>query len=188
VIRLAALLLLLGLASCDLARPAAEIRSYMPASSAPPARQPLDARAGRFDAASAFAGKPLVWRFSETRYEHDFYNELLAAPRALLMDRTERWFALRNASEQIGLPPPRYVLEGHIDELYGDVRNRPAHAVLLVRFVLSTTGATPQIVLDRRYEERVQMGSPTPESLAAAYGTAMDRALARLQADVAGLK
>lgn len=182
------LLIALVLAACDLARPAVEIRSYMPPPPAPQTRQALDARAGRFDVDTAYSGKPLIWRLSDTRYESDFYNELLSSPRAMLLDRTERWFALRNTSEQVGLAPPRYVLEAHVDELYGDMRTRPGHAVLQVRYVLSTSGAEPKIVFERTYSERAPMSGTTPESLVTAYGVAIDRVLARLQQDVANLR
>jgi len=177
--------LLLG--ACGLSRPAVEIRSYMPAPTAARAPQTLDARAGRFDVAAPFAGKPLVWRLGETRFESDFYNELAATPRAILMERTESRFALRAATDQHALRPPRYVLAAYLAELYGDARTKPAQAAIQVRYTLSTTGEAPRIVFRKEYTERADLARADGEELARGYGVVMDRVLGQLQADLKGL-
>ena len=172
------------LAGCDLARPAVEIRSYLPAPLTKRASAPLDARLGRFEVAPAFEAKQLVWRFSETRYENDFYNELLSTPREMLMNRTAEWFGIEDGSVQLGLPLTPYLLEAYIPELYGDVRNRPGEAVLRMHFKLTASQPAPRVIFEREYAERVTLAAAQPEALVKAWGIAHERILARLQADL----
>ncbi|HKO87479.1 MAG TPA: hypothetical protein VJU83_03065 [Burkholderiales bacterium] len=167
-----------------MARPAVEIRSYLPAPLSARVSKPLDARLGRFDVAPAFEGKQLVWRLDETRYESDFYNELLTTPREMLMNRTAEWFGIKDGSAQLGLSEPSYLLEAYAPELYGDMRSRPGQAVLRMHYKLTASRPTPHVVFEREYAERVDLEAPRPEAFVKALGTAHERILTRLQADL----
>lgn len=158
-------------------RPTVEIRSYLLAPPWPTtssARPVLDLRVAPFDVAPQFEGKPLVYRFSEVRYEADFYNEFLVTPRIMLMERSAEW--LRHAGWRVAATSPApYVIRATVPALYGDFRD-PAQprAVLDTRLSLWRTGEdTPLIV--RGYHYSV----PIPDSSADSVVQGLSQALAQ---------
>src|SRR5690606_21156447 len=91
---LAAALSAFALAGCGLTRPAVEIHTYLVVAGAPQgnkAASPLRIRVTPFDIAPQYEGKPLIYRFSDARFEADFYNEFLVSPRLMLQQQTAEW-------------------------------------------------------------------------------------------------
>jgi len=136
-----------------------------------------------FAVAEAFAGKPMVYRFDENRYETDFYNEFLVAPRDLVTQGALEWLQRAQPYETVapaaGARAPRaLLLQGTVNELYADVRDpqRPA-AVLSVRFYLvdETQPARPL-----RSSGELRRAIPIADASAAAFAEGVSRAMTEI--------
>ena len=84
----------LALASCAIGKPIPQATTFGIAPPPPTldlARRAGTLRMGKVRVAPAFAGKPLVLRLDEVRYETDFYNAFLAEPADLLGAAMADW-------------------------------------------------------------------------------------------------
>lgn len=140
-----------------------------------------------FSVAEAFAGKPMVYRFDEHRYETDFYNEFLVAPRDLVTQGVLEWLQRAQLYETVapaaGARAPRaLLLQGTVNELYADLRDpqRPA-AVLSIRFhvVDETQPARPL-----RTAGELRRSIPIADASAAAFAEGVSRAMTEILAEL----
>lgn len=174
-------------AGCSLTRPAPVKQAFLleaqrPLESAAPA---IDGtlRVGVFAAAPAFAGKPMVYRFDEHRYDADFYNEWFVAPRDLISQRVFEWMQNARVYGSTLLatgegPRPGLLLSGLVTEMYGDLRapSQPA-AVLAIQFYITQQGREGSTVL---MAQQLRQVVPMADASAAALATGLSTALANL--------
>jgi cholesterol transport system auxiliary component len=135
---------------------------------------------GDFDVAQSFAGRPMVYRFDEHRYESDFYNEFFVSPREMLGQRVLEWLQSARLYDTVApLPGSRALqadqLRGLVNEMYADVRD-PAHpaAVLSIQFYVTRPGHDGEEVL---FAQQLRMVAPMRDASAEAYTEALSSAL-----------
>ncbi len=90
-----------------------------------------------------------------------------------------------------GAPPDGdWVLDGFVDELYGDARSgTPPGAELAVSYYLSRAdAATPVPFWSKQYRRRVPVATATPEAYAAALSTAFGEITAELASDLSAVE
>jgi cholesterol transport system auxiliary component len=136
-----------GLFGCAQSQPPRQY--YLLAAERPPAAEgaaPAGAERGvllvrSFRVAPAFAGRQLVYRVSDFRYETDYYHQYLVPPGEMLAERTRDWLASSGLFRQVigagSAVPPTWTLTGDVSALYGDFAGPGAPtAVLEIRFSL----------------------------------------------------
>ena len=171
-------------ASCSLTRPAPVKHTYLLEApralemAAPSIEGTL--RVDVFGTAPAFAGKPMVYRFDEHRYDADFYNEWFVVPRDLVSQRVFEW--MQNARVYSTTLPvngegPRsaLVLSGLVTEMYGDLRapSQPV-AVLAIQFYITQQGREANNVL---LAQQLRQVVPVPDASAGALADGLSTAL-----------
>ena len=151
-------------------------------------------RVRTFNVAAPFRGKAFIYRESDLKYEADFYSEFLVAPAAMLGEGTARALDRARVFARVvapGAPPDGdWVLDGFVDELYGDARTgAPPGAELAVSYYLSRAdAATPVPFWAKQYRRRVPVAAATPEAYAAALSTAFGEITAELARDLAAVE
>lgn len=184
------------LTACSFTRPSPVKRTYLLEPMAPPAaaaQKPITLRIGALAVAAPFRGRQLVYRYDDLKYEADFYSEFFVAPAAMLSEATARALASANAFKRV-IPPGAapddgdYLLDGFVNELYGDAREpaKPA-AVLSITFYLSALNPAsgPSVIWSREYRQRVPISASNPDEVVRAWNTALTSLLADLARDLA---
>ena len=146
----------------------------------------------RFMIDSAYSGSGLVCRVGESEYESDFYNEFLAAPAAMITDKTRDWLSRSRLFRRVLDPgsriDPTHVIEGNVTALYGDFRDRSSpRAVIEMRVFLlkAEAGKEPLAVFGKTYRSSVPIESEGPEALVEALGRCLQGILSALENDLA---
>lgn len=193
VMRSAPLALLLALGACAVAPPSPVKHTYLLEAARAPS---LDAPAhpgtlfvAAFRVAEPFAGKGMVYRFDEYRYESDFYNEFFVAPRDIVTQRVLQW--LQNARLFDSVRPAAsgggrgaVELDGLVTEMYGDLRDpQQARAVLAIQFYVTrdTTAAPDEVLFARGLSQSVPIADASAGSLAAGLSQALQAILVELE-------
>ena len=150
LIQLACLALLCLSACAGNGKPAATRQTFLLDASGPAqpgAPLPGTLLVGGFDVSEAFAGKQMVYRFEEHRYQSDYYNEFLVAPRDMIGQRVLEWLQRDRLFETVAplagsRLPDAVLLRGLVNEMYADLRE-PAQpsAVLSIQFYITTEQA-----------------------------------------------
>jgi ABC-type uncharacterized transport system auxiliary subunit len=141
--------------------------------------------------ATAFEGKGFVYRSSELGCRTDFYHEFLVAPRALITEQTRQWLGasglFRNVLDPGSKADATHSLEGNVLALYGDFRSAGSpKAVLAIQFSLvNESAASPAIVFHKSYRQEMPLENRAPETLAKAWGAALEQILRALEEDLA---
>lgn len=174
---------IVALTACAFERPAVRVRSYLLAPPDPAAAHDAAARAlyvAPFDIAPQFEGKPLVYRFDEVRYEADFYNEFLVAPRMMFKEHSEAWLRRAGYAVAAHATPHTATLRGRVSALYGDFRDpRRPLAVLALRFALMPPGKDDvAAILERSYDYAIPLADRRAATLVEGLSIAFGRALA----------
>ena len=153
-----------GLAACSFTRPPVERATYdlAPARGAAPgaSAKSVALKVKPFRTAPPYDGREFLYRRSDGQLVADFYNGFAAGPGELVTTATTEW------------------LKG--SGLFG--------AVLDVQvYVVRAGPAGRELVLDRRFSERVDLPDAAPEALAKGYNEALARILGRLERDLGAL-
>ncbi|OHB67971.1 MAG: hypothetical protein A2Y77_08465 [Planctomycetes bacterium RBG_13_62_9] len=144
----------------------------------------------RFSVDAAFAGRNLVYRRSEFRYETDYYHEVLIAPGTMIAERTRDWLADSGLFSRV-LPAsagvkPTYTLEGSVTALYCDFTNEsaPAAVVEIRFFLLGGPGADERVVFTQTYRAVSPVQDRTAKEFVAALNRSLVDILTRLEMDL----
>ena len=182
------------IAACSIGRPMPSTETYvvdLPGEIAGSSghRIPETLRMGNVRVAAPFAGRALVYRFSDVRYASDPYQEFASDPGEMLASQIAEWLDHAGPFRAVAQPgsarPARYVLEVSVAELYGDFRaGRPPTAVLALQFALvDQAGARPRLVYERSISRTVDLPKELPEALVRGYGTALSQMLTQVVSD-----
>jgi cholesterol transport system auxiliary component len=185
-------LLVIALAGCANNQPAAEKQSFLiqverPGGALAPVAGTL--RIGRVAVAPPFDERSFVYRRDDVRYEPDFYNQFAAEPAAMVAEAASGW--LRQSGLFRMVQPPGgasradFRLEASISAFYVDFQGDVPASVLDIRWQIVREG-DGSAVLDLDCRQRVGLGERSPAGAARAYREALEQALARLEAAVAG--
>jgi cholesterol transport system auxiliary component len=136
---------------------------------------------GGFSVSDAYAGKEMVYRFAEHRYQADFYNEFFVNPREMIGQAALQWLQAARLYETVAplataRVPGARTLTGFVNEMYADVRDagHPA-AVLAIQFYI-TSDAPPGNPI--RFAQQLRHAAPMTDASAQAYAEGLSRALA----------
>ena len=183
------------LTACSFTRPSPVKRTYLLEPVVPPAagvQKPGTLRIGALAVAAPFRGRQLVYRSDELSYEADFYSEFFVAPAAMLSEATARALGSANLFKRV-IPPGAapedgdYVLDGFVNELYGDARDpaKPAAALSITYYLSVLNPASgPSVIWSREYRQRVPISGTNPDSVVRAWNTALTSILADLARDL----
>jgi cholesterol transport system auxiliary component len=186
------LALVLSLQACTVNPPSPVKHSYLlevnraPSAEAPVHRGTLFVAV--FRVAEPFAGKGMVYRFDEYRYESDFYNEFFVAPRDIVTQRVFQWLQSARLFDSTrpaagGGRRGAVQLDGLVTEMYGDLRDaQQPRAVLAVQFYV-TRDARPgnEVLFAQQLSQSVPIQDASPNSLAAGLSQALQAILAELE-------
>ena len=189
-------ILILALAGC--ARQAANSQFYLLQTprEAPPATTQNEAilTLPRFTIDAAFAGRGLVYRLDEFRYESDPYNEFFISPAEMITEQARQWLAQSGLFAQVvgstrSLDATHQV-EANITALYGDFRDEDApKAIVKIRFFFLHTDrrGDTEILLAKPYAAVIDVDAAGPQDLIAGFDRALQTILTEFEKDLANV-
>ena len=144
----------------------------------------------------AYQGKEMVYRLGDVEYETDYYNTFFVQPALNLTSQCAAWLGragvfatVVDSSSQL---QENYLLEGMVNALYGDYRDRNAPKAVLEAqfFLLRNKGGDYAVAFTRTYRKEVPFaaGAKDPAPLAEAYNQALAQMLTELERDLRGAK
>lgn len=186
-----------GLAACSFTRPPVERATYdlAPARGAAPgaSAQSVALKVKPFRTAPPYDGREFLYRKADGQLVADFYNGFAAGPGELVTAATTEWLkgsGLFGAVLEPGISADAaYALEGSVLAVYGDLRDgkRPAAVLDLQAYLVRSGLDGRELILDRRFSERVDLPDASPEALAQGFNEALARILGRLERDLGAL-
>ncbi|KAF0232699.1 MAG: hypothetical protein FD177_2296 [Desulfovibrionaceae bacterium] len=193
-------LCLLGACATPLSRPAPERKLYnitaQRLESLPAATDKSVLKVRPLQVSPAYQSKEMAYRLGETEFESDYYNSFFVQPAQNLTQLTEQWIGrtgiFSNVVDSTSQVMDTHLLEGMVNALYGDYRDRAApKAVLEVQFfLLKNRNETYGVVFSKSYRKAVPFtaGGKDASPLAAAYNQALTEILVELEQDLRGVK
>jgi hypothetical protein len=143
----------------------------------------------RFVISPSFAGTEFVYRIGDLSYKSDFYNQFLKPPASLITGEARKWLSEAGSFKYVVNPTygqPNYVLDGNVNELYGDYREHDTpKAVLGIQFFLiDEAPASPKIIFQNNYQREVAISSKSPGELVKGWNEALQQILTALDEDL----
>lgn len=144
----------------------------------------------RFRVSPLFAGRAMVYRVGDLRYENDFYNEWLVSPSDLVTRQFHGWLSksdrFRFVLTGVDHIEPTHLLEGNVTEFYGDYRSAGSlRAVLGMELHLFDDRGEGTVVLRRTYRKEVPLADRAPDALAGGLSQAVRLVLVDFEQELA---
>jgi len=196
----ACLMLLPGCSASPLNRPAPERKLYnisaVRPEAAPPARDKSVLKVRPLQISPAYQGKEMVYRLDETQYEQDYYNSFFVQPALNLTQQTNQWIGrsglFGNVVDSTSQVQDTHLLEGVVNILYGDFRDRSSPKAVLEAqfFLLKNVKENYVVAFSKSYRKEVPFpsGFRDASGLAEAYNKALTEMLGELEADLRAAK
>lgn len=190
----AAIAVLALLQACSLTRPAPIKGTYVLEPTFPAAAaktHPGTLRIGTTTIAAPYRGRAFVFRETDLKYETDYYHEFLVSPAANIGESTARALASAKVFASVApsgvLADADWVLEGFVNALYGDLRDKEKPAVVLsvTYFLRRGEGDAGVPVWSKTYDRRVPFATGSAAAYVGALNTAFGEILAELARDLA---
>ena len=150
----------------------------------------ISVRLNPVSAVSQFADRYLTYRTDESRYESDFYNQLMASPAVMIKDQTQGWLKGSPAIEFV-LPTdvstnPYYLIDGKVLEFYGDYRKiDEPKAVLRMEWTVSKFSPEGiEVLFQRVYPEVISIPGTSPRLLMGGWNRALVKILSEFEGDI----
>jgi len=144
----------------------------------------------RFEISPGFSGREFIYRKGDLSYVSDFYNQFFRSPVLLVTEEVGKWLSESGLFKSVVDPTsdaePDHVLEGNINELYGDYRtpNAPKAVMGIQFFLIEVESANPQIIFQNNYRREVAIGSNSPDELIEGWNEALKQILTSLEGDL----
>ena len=150
----------------------------------------ISVRLNPVSAVSQFADRYLTYRTDESRYESDFYNQLMASPAVMIQDQAQVWLK-ESAVIEFVLPTdvatnPYYLINGKVLEFYGDYRKADQpKAVLKMEWTVSKSDTEGiKVLFQKVYPEAVSITRTSPRLLVEGWNQALAKGLSEFEADL----
>lgn len=146
-----------------------------------------------FRVAPAYDSKSFHYKKSEGLRETDYYREFFILPGSMIADVARRWMddalLVAQVVDRASEIEATHVLEGHVDELYGDFTDpaAPAAVMEIQLYLLSERSGAPEIVFHRRYARRLSIEAPKADALFQGWNTALREILLEAEKDFAAV-
>jgi hypothetical protein len=147
-------------------------------------------RMDRVRVSPLFERKGFVYRTGEATFENDFYNEFFAPPGVLLrkatLNRLRAGSIFSEVLDATQVGDVDWMLEGHVKELYADLRDRSApFAALQIEYtLLDARSPTLAIELRKTYSARSDAASASAEAIMNSWTEALIKVLSEFEADL----
>ena len=158
-----------------------------------PENQKKSLRIQTFHVSPPYDARDFVYRLSSAGYESDDVNEFFVSPGPMLTEAVCLWLQkcglFRVVVSTSSDLETEYSLEGQVLSLYGDFRDeRAPKAVMEMEFLLVRHPFEhPIVVLQKRYDESVQLKAGSPEVLVMGWKEALVRILYAFRGDLKGI-
>lgn len=138
---------------------------------------------------SAFAGKGLVFRVENSKYESAYYAEFFSAPDDMMTDLMGAWLrrcgGFRGVIGSASTLPAEFVVEGMIDRLYADSldpANPRAVISLQLRFI-DDRGPKPEVLASKYYSRDESVLSRNPTDVVSGWNRALETIFEDIEQD-----
>ncbi|HEX3035986.1 MAG TPA: hypothetical protein VHT73_12830 [Thermodesulfobacteriota bacterium] len=144
----------------------------------------------RFTTSPNFTTREFVYRKGDLSYVSDFYNQFFRPPGMLITEETRKWLSesglFKYVLDSSNSARPDYVLEGNVNELYGDYRaSGTPKAVLGIQFFLiDEIYSNSRIIFQKNYHGEVALKNNSPETLVEGWNNALGQILTDLKEDL----
>jgi Protein of unknown function (DUF330). len=144
----------------------------------------------RFKISPSFDGREFIYRTGDLGYESDFYNQFFRAPESLITEEVRKWLSqsglFKYVVDSTSNVEPNYILEGNVNDLYGDFRtsNTPKAVLEIQFFLIDETSTNPEIIFQNNYRREVVLSVSSPEALVNGWNEALQQILTALEEDL----
>lgn len=187
--------------AAPLNRPAPERRFYNITAQRPETAQPAPGdktvlKVRPLQISPAYQGKEMVYRMGDVQFESDYYNTFFVQPSSNLTQQVESWLGragvFGNVVDSTSQVQDTHLLEGMVNALYGDFRDRanPKAVLEMQFFLLKNKNDTYQVVFSKTYKKEVPVagGFKDASGLAEAYNQGLSQILGELEKDLSAAK
>ncbi|MBL8020401.1 MAG: membrane integrity-associated transporter subunit PqiC [Leptospirales bacterium] len=144
----------------------------------------------KFKVSPRFDTRNLIYRTGDVTYETDFYNEFISDPGSMISESTRMWMtesgnfkAVVDGSSSLA---ETFVLEGTVQEIYGDFRGQPAAVISLHVFLLAADDSEYRIVFQKVITTSLPLQGKNSESLIRGFNQTLSKQLTELEHELVG--
>jgi uncharacterized lipoprotein YmbA len=147
-----------------------------------------------FRVSPLFERSNFVYQRTDVKYESDYYHQFLIRPAQQITVSVLDWLSdsglFSHVAEFASATNITHVLEGRVNALYADYRDREApRAVLEIEFFLvEEPMGLPRLMFHNRYREEISFASGDREAMVAAWNAGLKKILTDLESDIDGLE
>jgi uncharacterized lipoprotein YmbA len=148
----------------------------------------------KFRVSPLFGGSNLVYRKSDVKYEPDFYNQFLVSPSQMFTEVAYGWLStsglFRDVLDFSSASGFTHVLEGRVNSLYADYRERVSpRAVLEIEvFIIENPLGRPRLIFHKRYREEVPFKSGSVDALLEGWNDGIKKIMTGFEEDIRSLE
>jgi len=146
-------------------------------------------RVNEFRLSQRYEGRGFTYRVDDLTYKSDYYNEFLIVPGQMLAEETTKWLDDSGIFKDVAVDSltqePTHILDGNIQELYGDYASNPVKAVLEVEFVLlKRDQGVDNVIFKKAYRQEQPASGKSAKELVKAWNEALFTILRMFEEDL----
>jgi hypothetical protein len=144
-------------------------------------------RVNEFQVSPQYEGRGFKYRKEELTLESDFYNEFFVRPGEMVAEQARQWLNKSGLFKGV-VSGSTYImgsdiLEGTVQQLYGDYTGKVPEAVLELEFALLKEGNSEGAAFRKQYGRRIPAGWG-PAALVKAWNQALFEILSEFEKDL----
>lgn len=143
-----------------------------------------------FSVSPGSIGTEFTYRVGDESYKSDFYNQFFRPPGALISEEVRRWLTDSELFQYVLYSPsgtkPDYILDGNVNELYGDFREViTPKAVLGMQFFVTDQNSTSEnVMFYKNYKKEIPINSRSAKDLVQGWNEALTQTLTEFERDL----
>ncbi|MCE9598528.1 MAG: hypothetical protein K8S54_11220 [Spirochaetia bacterium] len=142
----------------------------------------------KFKVSPRFDTRSLIYRTGDVTYETDFYNEFLSDPGSMISENTRAWISESGAFKAVvdgsSSLAETFVLEGTIQDIYGDFRGQPATQLSMHIFLLAMEDSEYRIVFQKVFTASIPLQGKSSEFLIRGFNQTLSKQLTELEREL----